>query len=477
MNRQFVRPLLLLVLAILLVMGIAPHIPAWDNPLVPIKKFAWKDILSPAPEADKGTDIKAVAESLAVNSQLVPLDGFAQKLKSAAGGNIRIAYFGDSIIEGDLISGTLRQQLQARYGGSGVGLVPITSIVNEFRKTIRHTFSKNWETVSFMTGSQSTELGIIGYTFIPRNYQLRESKIEQQPTPKVMPTGDATGSDSLGSSPPPAPEKPAPRTFVAGNAWVEYAAAAVPGGSSDFRRIRLFYSHAHSGSEVLVSHDGGTKKQHALSAGDGIQVLDISGAAPIKKIRLEFDPRDPIHVYGVSFDDISGVYVDNLSVRGFSGMYMHRIPQGHFNVFQNALGYDLVIMQYGENVSRPENTDYSFYTKGMIASVGKVKEGMPGVPILLISAHDRSVKRGGQYQTSPDIPILVNAQSAMAKATNSAFWNLFEAMGGLDSMRSFVNASPPLASRDYTHFNAAGASKIAMMLLDVISQGSAYKPR
>ncbi len=80
------------------------------------------------------------------------------------------------------------------------------------------------------------------------------------------------------------------------------------------------------------------------------------------------------------------------------------------------------------------------------------------------------MKRGGTYQTSPDIPILVNAQSDMAKTTGSAFWNLFEAMGGLDSMKSFVHASPPLASKDYTHFNAAGASKIAMMLLDVITQ-------
>jgi hypothetical protein len=479
MNRQFLRPLLLLVMAVLLLIGIGPFIPGWDNGVLPLKKFDWRSLFSTGEADVKIEDVQAAAESLAVNSQLLPLDAFVAKLESGSETNLRVAYFGDSIIEGDLISGTLRQQLQARYGGSGVGLMPITSIVNEFRKTIRHTFSRNWETVSFMSGPQSTELGIIGYTFIPRNYQLRESKIEKPATPKDIPDQLATELDSLGNPMPKVTEKPvekpAARTYVSGPAWVEYSAASVPGGSSDFRRIRLFYSKAQSSSKVMVSHDGAPKQEYTLSAGDGLQVLDISAAAPVKKVRLEFDSRDPIHVYGVSFDDYKGAYVDNLSVRGFSGMYMHRVPKGHFNVFQGALGYDLIIMQYGENVSRPEHTNYDSYRQGMIASVKSVQAGMPGVPVLLISAHDRSVKRGGTYQTSPDIPILVNAQSDMAKTTGSAFWNLFEAMGGLDSMKSFVHASPPLASKDYTHFNAAGASKIAMMLLDVITQGSRYK--
>lgn len=111
MNRQFVRPLLLLVLAILLVMGIAPHIPTWDNSIVPLKKFEWQDMVTPAQPEVKAAEIQATVEKLAVNSQLTPLDSFVDKLKTAAGANIRIGYFGDSIIEADLISGTLRPQL------------------------------------------------------------------------------------------------------------------------------------------------------------------------------------------------------------------------------------------------------------------------------------------------------------------------------------------------------------------------------
>ena len=57
---------------------------------------------------------------------------------------IRIAYFGDSSIEGDLISQTVRDSLQRRFGGSGVGFMPITSKTSGFRRSIRHFYSKNW---------------------------------------------------------------------------------------------------------------------------------------------------------------------------------------------------------------------------------------------------------------------------------------------------------------------------------------------
>ena len=40
---------------------------------------------------------------------------------------VRIAYFGDSFIEADILTADLRAMLQERYGGCGVGFVTITS--------------------------------------------------------------------------------------------------------------------------------------------------------------------------------------------------------------------------------------------------------------------------------------------------------------------------------------------------------------
>jgi len=472
MDKRFIRPLLIVLLAVLLLIIAGPAIPTWDNKILPIKQM---DILKALVAAPDSSQISQAAVEIAQQApsaeELLPLDQFTaqlEELKSGSSGQLRVAYFGDSIIEGDLVSGRLRKNLQDSFGGNGVGLVGMTSIVNEFRKTVRHSFSSNWETVSFMNGG-SSPLGILGHTYIPRNWQNVESTVV--PTVESSPT-DTVASDSLGTPAVTVPKKVTRKVSASGPAWVEYQGVNFPGGAQTFAHIRLFYSRALDNSTVKVSYDGATATALSLSPGEGLQVLDISPAAPVKKLRLEFSSGHPIHVYGVSFDAPVGVYVDNISIRGYSGMYFDRIPLELLKGFQRALDYDLIILQYGENVSNAKNTDYEFYRKGMIRSVRHLQAAMPGVPVLIISAHDRSIRKDMSYQTSPDIPILIKAQSDMARETGSAFWNLFAGMGGMNSMPDWVKASPALAGRDYTHFTIAGANKVGEMLTRVILNGS-----
>ncbi|MDZ4181864.1 MAG: hypothetical protein U1B83_03220, partial [Candidatus Cloacimonadaceae bacterium] len=403
MNKAFFRPLIILLLAVIMLGAIASFLPAWENDVFPIKSMTWFRDLFSAPMPDS---LALPTIIVPIESELLPLDSFTvrlQSLKSNPRQSLRIGYFGDSIIEGDLISGRLRSELQKTYGGSGVGLVPVTSIVNEFRKTIRHSFSRNWETVSFMSAG-SVPVGMIGYAFIPRNYYMQESVVET--TVDSLMTNSPM-ADSIATPNPSPPKKVSKRFYTNESPWVEYAAANVTGGSTELRRIRLFYSNAGAASYVNVSHDDAPAQRMQLTQGEEVQVLDLSAATPIKKIRLTFSAEDPIHVYGVSFDDHSGVYVDNLSVRGFSGMYFQRIPEGHLAAFHRALDYDLIILQYGENVSRPDIRDYGFYTKGMTRTIRHIQSALGDVPILVISAHDRSIRKDGIFQTSPDIPILV----------------------------------------------------------------------
>ena len=46
---------------------------------------------------------------------------------------VRIAVFGDSFIEADILTADLRSMLQDKYGGCGVGFVTITSMTSGFR--------------------------------------------------------------------------------------------------------------------------------------------------------------------------------------------------------------------------------------------------------------------------------------------------------------------------------------------------------
>ncbi|MGC9362046.1 MAG: hypothetical protein ACP5F3_03865, partial [Candidatus Syntrophosphaera sp.] len=156
---------------------------------------------------------------------------------------------------------------------------------------------------------------------------------------------------------------------------------------------------------------------------------------------------------------------------GYTGMYFNAISRANLQGFHEELGYDLAILQYGLNVSRPNIRDYSGYENAMRKSIEHIKTAMPDVPILLLSVHDRAVKTGGKLQTSPDIPILVETQGRLADSTGCAFWNVFEAMGGLNSMLAYAEADPRLANLDYVHFTLDGANKIAEDLYRVITTG------
>lgn len=460
MNKDFIRPFVIVASAAVIVGVIAMVIPAKDSGIIKIKKMNWFERLGRTDEVSKA-DTLIAAEAATLASDLIPIKPFIDKLKDNSS-NLRIAYFGDSIIEGDLITGKLRQDLQASHGGSGVGLVPITSIVSGFRQTIKHSFSKNWESISFMTaGNSNTSLGFTGFTFIPRNYYVSEAAIEPQKLDSL-----AVMDSSLVATP--KPRKKSTRYYVSYAPWVEYTAAPVAGGATSFSRIRLFYSNATDSSMVKVSLDGTPMQSRRLKSGTGVQVLQLNDSSQIKKIKLEFSAHDPIHVYGLSFDEPKGAYVDNFPIRGYSGMYFQRIHSDILRDFQHFLNYDLIVLQYGENVSNPKLTDYSYYEKGMKKTIKHIQDALPGVPILMISAHDRSIKINGSYHTSPDIPYLVKTQSNVAKAMNTGFWNLFAAMGGIDSMPSYVSHQPAWAGKDYTHFTKSGGIQIAKMLLQYL---------
>ena len=83
------------------------------------------------------------------DSTLRGMAPFYRALDELAGHHrlVRIAYLGDSFIEADILTADLREMLQQRYGGAGVGYVPVTSATYAFRPTVRHAFD-GWESHS-----------------------------------------------------------------------------------------------------------------------------------------------------------------------------------------------------------------------------------------------------------------------------------------------------------------------------------------
>jgi lysophospholipase L1-like esterase len=105
-----------------------------------------------------------------------------------------------------------------------------------------------------------------------------------------------------------------------------------------------------------------------------------------------------------------------------------------------------------------------WYERGMIKVINRLKRNFPQADILLISVGDKSYKENMQFVTQPNVPVLVETQRRIARHTGIAFWNLFQAMGGPNSMVKMVESPIPLANKDYTHLNFRGAAKIGKII-------------
>lgn len=327
-------------------------------------------------------------------------------------GKGRIAFFGDSFIEGDIFCADVRNSLQDMFGGNGVGFVPITSEVAQFRNTIGHSFT--------------------GF----RSHSIVKKEIQYEPY----------GAGGY--------------CFTAGeDNNVTYSVNPKYKHLDLFRDIRLFYSSPENTTFNYSVNNLGIKELK-ITASDRLQQKILKGVNATT-VSFIFPVSDTIILYGVSFEDSTGIYVDNFGIRGNSGLGLSQISETmnhQFNQFQN---YKLIILQYGLNVIAPDTKDLSWYVNPMIDVVRRMKRCYPDAVILLMGVSDRSTKVGAEYRTMESVPLMVEAQREIARKSQVAFYNLYEAMGGENSMVAFVANYPPLANKDYTHLNFQGGRRVA----------------
>jgi lysophospholipase L1-like esterase len=84
-----------------------------------------------------------------------------------------------------------------------------------------------------------------------------------------------------------------------------------------------------------------------------------------------------------------------------------------------------------------------------------------------------SVKSGTDYVTHPQLENTRDALKKVALETGCAFFDMYDCMGGSNSMASWVDQK--LAATDYIHFSPQGARKIATLFYSaLISEYNAY---
>jgi len=64
------------------------------------------------------------------------------------------------------------------------------------------------------------------------------------------------------------------------------------------------------------------------------------------------------------------------------------------------------------------------------------------------------------------VPVVRDALKEAAFDAGAAYFDIYEVMGGENSMPLWVNADPPLAAPDYTHFSRRGSNQIAEVFIN-----------
>ena len=347
----------------------------------------------------------------------VSVADFARMLDDASRfRTVRIAFFGDSYIEGDIITGDIREQLQEIYGGQGVGFVPVGTPQAISRPSVKHNFG-GWRNYN-----------LIYKKSVPAAYSDRFT---------------VSGTVSV-------PEN--------GVAWSEYRGSGFRKRLGSWSRARFIFTD-NGGATINVAVNDSITRKFTPDHDDNIQQISLTGSG-MRSLRVTVDaPHGGFVGYGVVLEGTRGVAVDNYAIRSNSGIAMLGTDARLNARLGRMLGYDLIVLQWGLNAMDAGATDYKAYGTQLRRVVNYVKSCFPNSAIVIMGVGDRAVQRDGAMVTQPGVDAMIREQRAVAEACGVAFWNTFEAMGGRGSMAAFVERG--WAAKDYTHLSYGGGKYIA----------------
>jgi lysophospholipase L1-like esterase len=360
----------------------------------------------------------------------------ARTLKKEAGAVTRILHYGDSVIAGDLISGTTRRRLQERFGDAGHGFILIANPWEwYFQNDIAHSASDGWS-ANKLTGPWPDDhvFGLGGVSFHTRDVA----------TAFFSTRGDGDYGRKVS-------------------------------------RFDLFYFEEPRGGSVMLSATGHPAEKLS-TRGDGkivrVKSIDVADGGGSLTLRTLGD--GDVRLFGVALErDKPGVVYDALGAHAARASFWSAEDPADWAEEMRLRKPSLIVLQFGTNESEDTTIKAETYEPVFATLIDEVQHAAPGVPVLVVSPLDRAVKgSNGELRTSPVIERIIEGQRAAAKAKGVAFWNTFEAMGGRGTMAKWRHTRPQLGNNDLSHPTPAGAEILGNLLSGAIVAGyQAYAGR
>lgn len=365
------------------------------------------------------------------------LTRFFNQLMNATSKKIRILHYGDSQIEGDRMTGFFRQRIQEQFGGNGPGFIPAVNVYHTVAFT--QTCSENFERYTNFGGTalKTKNYGILNSVGrFTKEIEVNDSILATLPTEK---------------------------------GWIEvdshqYAYSR----AKKYNNVYLHYTDAFTSCKIKVYQNGNLIVTDSLKADGKYHVYPFQFPGNPGKLKFEFESKVSPNILGFSLEGDIGVQVDNIGMRGSSGTFFGRINQGLAKQIYDAQNVELFIMQFGGNsmplikdsVAAVQNANYF---RSQLYTIKKLR---PNAAIIVIGPSDMSTLIEGEYTTYPLLPYFVEQLRKGTKEVGGAYFDMFAAMGGYDSMVAWVESG--LAASDYIHFSNKGASIASQKFYDAL---------
>ena len=349
---------------------------------------------------------------------------------------MRILHYGDSQIEGDRITSYIRNELQKRFGGSGIGMIPV-QIKSHFTVSLKHQIADNWQHYSIQHTRNNRFDGRYG---VLQGFS-RFSPFNPDQNDEV-------------------------RIF---ESWIEIETISRSYyRARQFKNIKLFYGYNQKPLIVQLLKQDTLIDADILLPNRDFSVYQWSTGEKNDKYTIQFKGEHSPNVYAIATDGRSGIAMDNIPLRGSAGTDFTRNNFEFLKNIYDQLNVQLIILQFGVNVVPGELNNYDFYEKNLLRQLQFLKRMNPDRSIIIIGVSDMSKKENNVYVSYSNIEKIRNAQKNAAFKAGCAFWDTYEAMGGKNSMPSWVFHEPPLAQKDFTHFTYQGSKIIAKMFLEAL---------
>jgi lysophospholipase L1-like esterase len=359
---------------------------------------------------------------------------FAALQGAAEGQKISIFHYGDSQIEGDRMTAYIRQRIQQQFGGVGPGFIPAYNVYNtqSFKQKVSPNFKRY---TAFWPPKMSS-----------RRYGALLSAA----------TFEVSGA-----------------TETPTEAWVEIAPSpSAFARARTFSQVKCYYNSCYAPCSVKIYENDKLIHEDSLVADGGQHVLPLSFGHTPGKLRFVFaSTKSPIFT-GFSLDGDVGVQVNNVAMRGSSGHDLSSSDASIFAQMHREANTKLFILQFGGNSVHAfrDSSSVRYYIGALKNRINYIQKLVPDAAIILIGPSDMSRLHDGVFETYPYLPYTVDRMQKMCAENGVAFWNLYAAMGGKNSMPAWV--AQGLAGKDYVHFSPRGASIASQYFFEAF--GAAY---